>query len=188
MTVGSVIFVASALLHIVVVGGVGLRVIWVRRPAGSAFAWLLLVSVLPFAGLVLYMLFGERPIGRQRLRRAHAFYGGFPTVANSAWALDVADPAQLVAGPARAVEPGDALYRPAGAAAARTLALHAGAETILRAIIDDIDTAKRERRHGVLHLECRRHGRRGRGGAGTRSRHAACAAACCSTRWAARRS
>ena len=141
MTLGSVIFVAGALLHVVVVGGVGLRVIWVRRPAGSAFAWLLLVSVLPFAGLVFYMLFGEQPIGRQRLRRAHAFYGGFPTVANSLWALDVADPAQLA--PAQRGLSNLAM-RSAGLPVLKgcTLALHAGAETILRAIIGDIDAAK----------------------------------------------
>ena len=141
MTLGSVIFVASAALHVVVVGGVGLRVIWVRRPAGSAFAWLLLVSVLPFAGLVLYMLFGEQPIGRQRLRRAHAFYGNFPTVADSLWALDVADPAQI---PPAQRGLSNLAMRSAGLPVLKgcTLALHAGAETILRAIIGDVDDAQ----------------------------------------------
>jgi cardiolipin synthase len=116
-------------------------VIWVRRPAGGAFAWLLLVSVLPFAGLRLCMLFGEQPIGRQRLRRAHAFRGSFPTVADSLWALDVADPAQIP--PAQRGRSNLAM-RSAGLPVLKgcTLALHAGAETILRAIIDDIEAAK----------------------------------------------
>lgn len=83
------IFLAA--LHLVGVGGVALRVIWVRRPAGSAFAWLLLVALVPYAGVVLYLLFGERPIGRERLRRAHAFYAAFPELATSLWLPDTAD-------------------------------------------------------------------------------------------------
>ena len=141
MTYDSLVVAAGAVLQVVVVGTVGLRVIWVRRPAGSAFAWLLLVSVLPFAGLVLYLLFGERPIGRQRLRRAHAFYGSFPAAAGPSWALDVADPAQLPP-----VQRGlsNLAMRAAGLPVLKgcTLALHAGAETILRAIIGDVDDAQ----------------------------------------------
>jgi cardiolipin synthase len=141
MTYDSLVVAAGAVLHVVVIGGVGLRVIWVRRPAGSAFAWLLLVSVLPFVGLVVYLLFGERPIGRKRLRRAHAFYGSFPAAAGPSWALDVAEKAQLP--PAQRGLSNLAL-RAAGLPVLKgcTLALHAGAETILRAIISDVDTAQ----------------------------------------------
>ena len=141
MTYDSLVVAAGAVLHVVVIGGVGLRVIWVRRPAGSAFAWLLLVSVLPFVGLVVYLLFGERPIGRKRLRRAHAFYGSFPAAAGPSWALDVAETAQLP--PAQRGLSNLAL-RASGLPVLKgcTLALHAGAETILRAIISDVDTAQ----------------------------------------------
>jgi len=131
---------AGMALHAVIVVTVGLRVIWVRRPAGSAYAWLLLVSVLPFAGMALYLLFGERPIGRKRLRRAQAFYGSFPSVAGPLWALDVAD-----LSPLPPVQRGlsNLALRAAGLPVLKgsTLALHAGAETILRAIIDDIEAA-----------------------------------------------
>jgi len=141
MTYDSLVVAAGAVLHVVVIGGVGLRVIWVRRPAGSAFAWLLLVSVLPFVGLVVYLLFGERPIGRKRLRRAHAFYGSFPAAAGPSWALDVAETAQLP--PAQRGLSNLAL-RASGLPVLKgcTLALHAGAETILRAIISDVDRAQ----------------------------------------------
>ena len=131
---------AGIALHSLIVAAVGLRVIWVRRPAGSAFAWLLLVAALPLVGLVLYLLFGERPIGRQRLARAHAFYAGFPAVAAPLWADDMADLAPL-----SAAERGLAhlARRAAGLPVMKgsTLALHAGAETILRAIIADLDAA-----------------------------------------------
>ena len=132
---------AVAVLHLVGVGIVGLRVIWIRRPAGSAFAWLLLVAMLPFAGLLLYLLLGERPIGRRRLRRAQAFYASFPILAKPLWVLDVADPAQLP--PAQRGLSTLAL-RATGlpVLSGSTLALHEGAEAILRAIIADVDDAR----------------------------------------------
>ena len=140
MTHETLIGVAGVVLHVLVVGAVGLRVIWVRRPAGSAFAWLLLVESLPVVGLVFYLLFGERPIGRERLRRAQAFYGSFPSTAGPRWALDVADLASL--SPAQRGLSNLAL-RSAGLPLLKgsTLALHGGAETILRAIVGDVDAA-----------------------------------------------
>ena len=135
-------FVAAAGIaaHVTISCGVGLRVIWVRRPAGSAFAWLLLVVVLPLAGLVMYLLFGERPIGRKRLRRAHEFYGHFAAVMTPLWALDVVEPAALAPrwrGLAQLARTASGLPVLGGS----TLSLHGGAETILRAIIADVDAA-----------------------------------------------
>ncbi len=140
MSVEAIAAAAGLALHVAIVVTVGLRVIWVHRPAGSAFAWLLLVTSLPFAGLLLYLLFGERPIGRKRLRRADAFYAGFPSVATPLWAPDVADMAPL---PPAQRGLSNLAQRAAGLPVLRgsTLALHAGAETILRAIIGDVDAA-----------------------------------------------
>jgi cardiolipin synthase A/B len=135
-----VVAAAGIALHAAIVVVVGLRAIWVRRPAGSAFAWLLLVSMLPLAGLLLYLLFGERPIGRKRLRRAQAFYGSVPAVAGPLWALDVADLAPLPPaqrGLSRLALRATGLPLLKGA----TLELHAGAEEILRAIVGDVDAA-----------------------------------------------
>lgn len=72
---------ASALLltlQFVIVLSVIFRVILTRHPPGSAFAWILLTTILPFAGFLLYLMFGERPIGRirvLRLRRAAERWG-----------------------------------------------------------------------------------------------------------------
>ena len=132
--------IALAALHLVFVGSVALRVIWVRRPAGSAFAWLLLVAMVPLGGVALYLLFGERPIGRQRLRRAHAFYAAFPEVVTPLWQPDVADVRKLpppLRGIAQLAHTAAGMPVLAGA----SLALHAGAEEILRAIIVDVEGA-----------------------------------------------
>lgn len=140
MTVDGIAAAAGVVAHAVVSCSVGLRVIWIRRPAGSAFAWLLLVVVLPFAGLVMYLLFGERPIGRERLRRAHAFYRHFASVVTPLWALDVIEPETLAPrwrGLARLARTASGLPVLGGS----TLSLRAGADTILRAIIADIDAA-----------------------------------------------
>src|SRR4051812_1049505 len=46
--------------------GIAVRVI-MRRPArGVALSWLLLVAALPLAGALVYLLIGERRIGRKR--------------------------------------------------------------------------------------------------------------------------
>lgn len=140
MNVEALLATAGLVLHVGIVAVVGLRVIWVRRPAGSAYAWLLLVSALPFAGLAMYLLFGERPIGRKRLRRAQAFYADFPAITTPLWAPDVAEPLSLP--PAQRGLAALAMGT-AGLPVLKgsTLALHGGAETILRAIIADIDAA-----------------------------------------------
>ena len=112
MTGETLIGIAGVALHVLVVGAVGLRVIWVRRPAGSAFAWLLLVESLPLVGLVFYLLFGERPIGRKRLRRAHAFYATCAFARGAAVGARRRGPGATAARAARAGEPRPA--RPPG--------------------------------------------------------------------------
>ena len=61
--------VAAALLQLFIVAGVTLRVMLTRHPPGSAVAWILLTAILPYLGFILYLLFGERPIGKLRAHR-----------------------------------------------------------------------------------------------------------------------
>ncbi|MGL6072181.1 cardiolipin synthase [Craterilacuibacter sp.] len=63
--VGTLIIALDALLVI----GVALRVMLTRHPPGSSFAWILVTLAVPFGGFVLYLLVGERPIGRSRHQR-----------------------------------------------------------------------------------------------------------------------
>lgn len=65
----SLLGVLAILLQFAIMGSVILRVILTRHPPGSAFAWILLTTILPYIGFFLYLMFGERPIGRLRRRR-----------------------------------------------------------------------------------------------------------------------
>lgn len=62
----SVVGGAAVVLQFVLALCVILRVIFTRHPPGSAFAWILLTVILPYFGFALYVMLGERPIGRWR--------------------------------------------------------------------------------------------------------------------------
>ena len=49
-----------------------LIVIMRRRPVGVSLSWLLLLFILPGAGIVLFLMFGNKRLGTKRLRRADA--------------------------------------------------------------------------------------------------------------------
>ena len=57
-----IILVAHSLTVIVI----ALRVVMMRPATGIALSWLLLVTMLPFVGAVIYFMIGERRIGSQR--------------------------------------------------------------------------------------------------------------------------
>ncbi len=59
-------------LHICIVVAVALRVIMKRHSTGVSLAWIILAIVLPYAGAVLYLLMGERTLGRKRAKRTEA--------------------------------------------------------------------------------------------------------------------
>lgn len=57
------------LLHFTLVISFALRVIMRRMPVGASLAWLLVLSLLPYLGAVLYVLFGERFLGVKHNKR-----------------------------------------------------------------------------------------------------------------------
>lgn len=59
----------AALLQFAILSGVVLRVMLTRHPPGSTFAWILITAILPYVGFLLYLMFGERPVGQLRARR-----------------------------------------------------------------------------------------------------------------------
>lgn len=74
-------FLFGFVLNLVIVLGVALRVI-MRRPAtGVALAWLLLVTSIPFVGAIVYLLIGERRIGRERSRAVQTLHSDFRKIA-----------------------------------------------------------------------------------------------------------
>jgi cardiolipin synthase len=55
--------------HWLIIIGLSVRVIMRRPPVGVSLAWLAVIFSVPFAGAFLYLLFGEKRLGRQRMRR-----------------------------------------------------------------------------------------------------------------------
>ncbi len=56
----------AVIVQFSIVLGVTLRVMLTRHPPGAAFAWILITAVIPYVGFVLYLMIGERPLGRHR--------------------------------------------------------------------------------------------------------------------------
>lgn len=59
----------AVLLQLALTVGVILRVMLTRHPPGSSFAWILLTTIVPYFGFILYLLFGERTLGRWHARK-----------------------------------------------------------------------------------------------------------------------
>ncbi|MCU0990433.1 MAG: PLDc N-terminal domain-containing protein, partial [Xanthomonadales bacterium] len=59
-------------LDVLVVVAVSLRIFSRRSKHGTAVAWLLLVILLPGVGALMYLLIGERRLGRVWMQRALA--------------------------------------------------------------------------------------------------------------------
>lgn len=52
--------------HLAIAVGLSIRVLAKRHPTGVSMAWIVLTFALPYVGAVLYLLIGERPLGRRR--------------------------------------------------------------------------------------------------------------------------
>lgn len=74
------------LLHAMIIILMSLRVIMKRRPASVSLAWLAVIYALPFAGMALYVVFGELYLGKKRVQRATTMLHAFMLRINQ-WAL-----------------------------------------------------------------------------------------------------
>ena len=61
-------------LYFLLLLALSFRILMRRRSVGVTLAWLLLIYALPLLGLGLYLLFGERYLGRLRAKRAQTQY------------------------------------------------------------------------------------------------------------------
>lgn len=73
--------VLAVVIQVGLIVAVTLRVILTRHPPGSSFAWILLTVALPYVGFGLYLMLGERPIGRLRARRMRDALERWPRLA-----------------------------------------------------------------------------------------------------------
>ena len=78
---GSSVFLMT--MHVAIVVAIGVRVVMRRAARGVALSWLLLVATLPFFGVLVYLLIGERRIGRKRSRAITALRTDFRQIARA---------------------------------------------------------------------------------------------------------
>ncbi len=64
-------------MHWSIIVLLSVRVIMVRPPVGVSLAWLMVIFSIPFFGAFLYLLFGERRLGRHRAERTVAVAKAF---------------------------------------------------------------------------------------------------------------
>ncbi|EAR07413.1 cardiolipin synthase [Reinekea blandensis] len=116
-----------------------LRILMKRRPVGVSLAWLLFLYIIPVGGIVAYLLFGERYLGRLRARRATEQFNYY-----SLWLQRILLEQQHVS-PARPVlRPVMELTR--GSLGMPVIvgsrwSLHSDPQDVFKRLIDDIDNA-----------------------------------------------
>jgi cardiolipin synthase len=134
-------------LHVLVVLAISLRIFSRRTAHGTAIAWLLLAILLPGVGALMYLLIGERRLGRVWMQRAARLR---PQMLH--WAGSI--PGTSIALPSRLSTGGESVSRLVHSAVGlppmggHRLQLLADSDSIMRAMIADIDAA----RHSI-HME-----------------------------------
>ena len=138
---GSSVFLMT--MHAAIVVAIGVRVVMRRSVRGVALSWLLLVATLPFAGALLYLLIGERRIGRKRSRAITALRTDFRQIARATIPSDFTtiDWSNLPATAQAMDRLGRSLV---GFATVRgnTFELFTDTKAILAAIVRDVDAAR----------------------------------------------
>jgi cardiolipin synthase A/B len=129
------------LLHGMIITGTFIRIIMIRLPVGVSLAWMILIIILPFIGAILYLLFGEKHLGRKHAERTETIIGRY-----ARWLNDL--PPQILTERAGLSSGSERLNRLTQmslgflAMSGNTLELISMAEPILFSIINDIDRAK----------------------------------------------
>ena len=133
--------------HTIIVTLFGIHLISARRPVGVAFAWFLIVIMLPLLGIALYILIGERPVGRKLTRKIIHMNQKYEKVTEMMRQQFVADRQKLpVEGRALSLLAESKNGSPV--VAGNEIELHTNSLKILQNFIDEINRAKKS-----LHLE-----------------------------------
>ncbi|MDF4536079.1 PLDc N-terminal domain-containing protein, partial [Vibrio parahaemolyticus] len=64
-------------IYWLLVAGVTIRVVLKRRAVSVSLAWLMVIYIIPFVGVLCYFLFGELNLGRKRAERAKEMFTPF---------------------------------------------------------------------------------------------------------------
>ena len=134
-------FSLLSLMHVIVLLAVSVRIFSRRSSHGTALAWLLLIVLIPAVGVLMYLLIGERRLGRLWMRRAIDLQ---PQILN--WARRI--PAANLVGAGRLTTGAESVSRLATGSVGlppmggHRLQLMADSEASMRALIADIDAAR----------------------------------------------
>ena len=135
------------ILHALIVILFGFRLISVRRPVGVAFAWFLIVIILPIIGISLYILIGERPVGRKLTRKIVRMNREYEKITQCMREECIADREKLPL-EGRALSLLAESRNGSPVVSGNKLELHTESLKILQNFIDEINQAKKS-----LHLE-----------------------------------
>lgn len=136
-----ILALAGVIGYWLLVASVTIRVVIKRRAVSVSLAWLMIIYIIPFVGVLLYFLFGELNLGRKRAERSQKMFKPYgewftqlhecqahqPTLLN----IQLSQIHDLCSN--RTAIP---------ALCGNTLSLQDTPEKILRSIIDDIESAK----------------------------------------------
>ena len=133
--------------HFLIVLAFGIHLISARRPVSVAFAWFLIVILLPIVGISLYILIGERPVGRKLTRKIIRMNREYEKITKNMRQEYVADK-QMLPIEGRALSLLAESKNGSPVVAGNKIELHTNSLKILQNFIDEINQAKKS-----LHLE-----------------------------------
>ena len=122
-------------------------IISVRRPVGVAFAWIFIVMSAPIIGISLYILIGERPVGRKLTRKITRMNREYEQITEK-MRQDFAGDRQKIPTEGRALSLLAESQNGTPVVCGNRLELHTNSLKILQNFIDEINQAKKS-----LHLE-----------------------------------
>ena len=122
-------------------------IISVRRPVGVAFAWIFIVMTFPVMGIGLYVLIGERPVGRKLTRKITRMNREYEKITEDMRSMYAKDKLKLPI-EARSFSLLAGSNNGTPVVAGNKVELHTNSLQILQLFIDEINRAKES-----LHLE-----------------------------------
>ena len=135
------------IIHVSIIISFGVYLISARRPVAVAFAWFLIVILLPFIGISLYILIGERPVGRKLTRKIVRMNREYEQITEQMRQTYIGDRQKLPL-EGRALSLLAESKNGSPVVAGNKIELHTNSLNILQNFIDEINQAKKS-----LHLE-----------------------------------
>jgi len=135
------------IIHVSIIFLFSIYLISVRRPVAVAFAWFLIVILFPFIGISLYILIGERPVGRKLTRKIIRMNREYEQISEKMRREYLAD-RQKLPPEGRALSLLAESKNGSPVVAGNKIELHTNSLKILQNFIDEINQAKKS-----LHLE-----------------------------------